>query len=385
MNQGFQDLLRRREEAIRLLTMKPNRVTAGLLREEDKDRILELNRLEYGPDDILATDADFAWRHDQNPAGQAIVVTVRDDPDEVVGFIWVVPLRLRLTGQDYSAATGTNLVIRSDHRNSFAYTKLIRRFQRAITDNGISLHFSFVSEETFQRQRKQTPQAVFTIPLFVKPFNFESLAQTYFDSKWKNPIIGRAGSVVSPFLFRQRSKSSDTKITIEAVDRCTPDFDRFWLKVRDKYPVMVIRDRAFLAWRFAEVSGRRYHILVARARDEMVGYAVLRCSNIGGVKTGLIMDFLVIGGVLGETAGAFLLAEAEAYFRAQEMSLGAGLMMPLAVEQRILRRAGYARLPLPLAPRAFRFAFFVHRPGETDLSSLSARQWFVTLADYESF
>ncbi len=365
--------------------MKPNRVTAGLLREEDKDRILELNRLEYGPDDILATDADFAWRHDQNPAGQAIVVTVRDDRDEVVGFIWVVPLRLRLRGQDYSAATGTNLFIRSDHRSSFAYTKLIRRFQRAITDNGISLHFSFVSEETFQRQRKQTPQAVFTIPLFVKPFNFESLAQTYFDSKWKNLIIGRTGRVVSPFLFRQRSKSSDRNITIEAVDRCTPDFDRFWLKVRDKYPVMVIRDRAFLAWRFAEVSGRRYHILVARAREEMLGYAVLRCSNIRGVKTGLIMDFLVTGGVLGETAGGYLMAEAETYFRAQEMSLGAGPMMPLAVEQRILRRAGYARLPQPLAPRAFRFAFVIHRSDERDLSSLSAREWFVTLADYESF
>jgi hypothetical protein len=165
-----------------------------------------------------------------------------------------------------------------------------------------------------------------------------------------------------------------------------PDFDEFWVKVRDKYPVMVIRDRAFLAWRFAELSGRRYHILVARARDEMLGYAVLRCSNIRGVKTGLIMDFLVIGGVPGETAGAYLMAEAEAYFRAQEMSLGAGLMMPLAAaEQRILHQAGYARLPQSLAPRVFRFAFVVHRTDEKDLSSFSAREWFVTLADYESF
>lgn len=385
MYQGFQDLLRLREESIRLLTMKSNRVTAGFLREEDKDRILELNRLEYGPDDILATDADFAWRHDQNPAGQAIVVVVRDDRDEVVGFIWVVPLRLWLRGQEYSAATGTNLFISSDHRNSFAYTKLIRRFQRAFRDNGISLHFSFVSEETFQRQRKQTPQAVFTIPLFVKPFDFESLAQTYFANKWRSSIIGRTGRVVSPFLFRQRPKSSDTNITIEAVDQYTPDFDEFWFKVRDKYPVMVIRDRAFLAWRFAEVSGRRYHILVARARDEMLGYAVLRCANIRGVKTGLIMDLLVADGVLGETAGAYLMAEAEVYFRAREMSLGIGLMMPLVVERRILRRAGYVRLPQPLAPRAFRFAFFVHSTDERNLISLSAREWFVTLADYESF
>ena len=79
------------------------------------------------------------------------------------------------------------------------------------------------------------------------------------------------------------------------------------------------------------------------------------------------------------------MAKAEAHFRAQEMSLAAALMAPFASEYRILQQAGYMRMPQALARRAFRFAFFLHNTSERDLVSLSARDWFITMADYESF
>ena len=116
----------------------------------------------------------------------------------------------------------------------------------------------------------------------------------------------------------------------------------------------------------------------------MLGYAVLRCATIRRVKVGLVMDLLTAGDSLGEIAGARLMVEAEAYFRAQEMSLAAGLMVSSAVEYRILRRAGYRPVPRALAPRVFRFALFVHKTPECDLTWLSARDWFITLADHES-
>jgi hypothetical protein len=365
--------------------VKPQRVTVDLAREEDTDRILELNELEYGPDDILVTHADFAWRHSQNAAGQAIIAVVRDGRNEVVGFVWAVPLRMRVKGGDYPAAIGTNLVIGPEYRNTFVYTRLVRRFQQIFSDNGIPLHFSFVSEKTYQRQRKQTPQTVSTIPLFVKPLNPESLAQGYFTKKWQGFMVDRVGRMMSPFVFRQRSLASRGDITVQVIDDFGPDFDEFWLRVRDKYPAMVIRDRAFLAWRFAAISGRRYHILVARAEDEMLGYAVLRCSTIRGVRTGLVMDLLVSESSLSDTVGACLVAEAEAYFRAEKMALAAGLMTALAGEFRIMSQAGYRSLPPAMAPRVFRFGFIVHDHSEQDLALLSAQDWFITLADYESF
>jgi len=365
--------------------MKSDRIIADLGRADDVDRILELNRLEYGGGDILATRADFAWRYNQNPAGQAIVPVIRDERHSVVGFIWIVPLHLRIKGQNRRAATGTNLVIHPEHRNTFGYPKLLRRFEQALRENDIPLHFSFVSEQTYRRQRERAPQAFTTIPLLVKALDTKSLAHTYFTKEWQRFILGWASQFVSPLLFRGRPIACSEEITVRAVDQFGASFDEFWAKVRDKYPVMSIRDGAFLTWRFANVSGRCYRILAAHTHDQMLGYAVLRCATTRNIKVGLVMDLLVTDGVLGKTAGSCLMAEAETYFQAQGMSLAVGLMVPTASEYHVLRSAGYARLPRALTRRAFHFAFFVHNTDERDLTSLSVRDWFVTLADYESF
>jgi GNAT superfamily N-acetyltransferase/L-amino acid N-acyltransferase YncA len=364
--------------------MQPNQVKAGPAQKEDIDGILKLNQLVYGPDDILMNREDFAWRHDQNPAGQATVTVIRDSSGKVVGFIWVVPLHMRVKGRDYLAAIGTDLVIHPRYRNTLAYTKLIRRFQQVFKDRDIPLHFSFVSEEAYQRQRKRAPQTTATIKVLVKPLDLDSLIQTYLGATWPSRILGSVGRVASRLVFRQQTAAHSQEVTIQAVGQFDEGFDEFWHQVRDKYPIMVIRDPAFLAWRFAQVSGRRYHILVARTQDQMLGYAMLRCATNRGVKTGLVMDLLVADGTPGETAGACLLAEAETYFRAQGMSVTAGLMVPPFAECRVMRRAGYRSLPLALTPRPFRFAYFVH-VNKPDLTSLSAQDWFVTLADYEGF
>ena len=365
--------------------METDRVTAGLAREEDVDRILEINQLEYGPSDVLVTREDFAWRYEQNPAGRAVVAVIRDSLGEVVGFIWVVPLRLRLQGRDCPAATGTNLLIHPQHRNGFAYAKLIRRFERVFEENSIPVHFSFVSEGAYQRQRRGRPQTVSTIPLLLRPLNVETLAQTHFTNRWQRFLISGAGRLLAHFLFHRKSAASLSDIAIQSVAQFGDDFDEFWRQSADRYPVMVIRDRAFLAWRFAGVSGREYRILVARAEERMLGYVVLRCALIRGLPMGLIMDFLVASGPAGEAAGLCLLAEAEAYLRGCGVAGAAGLMVPVAVEYGILRRAGYRPLPAILAPRIFRFALYGHGSSDLVLNAMRAQDWFVTLADYESY
>ena len=365
--------------------MKTSRIAADLAREEDAHRILEVNRLEYGVDDILAAPADFVWRYGQNPAGQAIIPVIRDGQGQVIGFIWVVPVRVRARGRDYLVATGTNLVIHPEYRNGLAYTKLMRRFQQVFKDSDIPLHFSFVSENTYRQRQEQAPQTVSSLSLLVKPLELETLAQSYFAEGWQRLIIKGVGPLVLPFIFRQQPLAYGGGITVQAAEQFTQDFDDFWDENREKCPVMVIRDRAYLSWRFAPVSGRQYHILIARSQEQMLGYAVLRNCTIRGVNTGLIMDLLLTDSRLGELAGAYLMSETESYFRSRDVSLAAGLVSRSAPEYRALRQAGYVGLPQALAPRAFHFAFFVHDTSDRELSSLCACDWFVTLADYESF
>jgi len=342
------------------LEVKSPQVTAGLAQAEDTDSILELSVQVYRRRDVLATRGDFAWRHDQNPAGRAVVPVIRDNRGRVLGFIWLVPLRLRIRGHDHLAAAGTNLVIHPQHRNTFGYTKLIRRFEQALRDEDIPLHMSFVSKRKYQELCKKDPRTVSTIPVLIKP-------------------------LLPGLMAHESPGSADRETTVKTVEGFDSSFDQFWRQVRDKYPVMAIRERAFLAWRFNNISQRGYHILVAQVDDQIAGYAILECVTVRRVRTGLVMDLLVEDSAQGEAAGARLMYEAEAFFRARKVQVAVGVMVHYAAEYRIMRQAGFMRLPAALEPRTFRFAFFVHNRRERELTDLSSQDWFVTLADYEFF
>jgi GNAT superfamily N-acetyltransferase len=365
--------------------MKPEPITLDLAQESDTDRILQINQQEYGPGDILATRADYAWRHEQNPAGRALVPVIRDNSGGVIGFIWVLPVRLRHRGREYVAAAATNLVIEPAYRKTIHYARLMRHFQQVFQQHNIPLHFSFVSEQTYRRVQRQTPPLAGTIPLLAKLLDGDGWAQDYFSRAWQRLAWRWAGPLLSAFFVGQRPGAASPEIRVEPAEHFDDGFDAFWLQLQDKYPLMGVRDRAFLAWRFARVSGRDYRIWVAKSPVQMLGYAVLRCSTIRKVKVGLILDLLVSEDDSGQKAGALLLAGAEAYFRSQGMAWAAALMPAFAGESGLLRQAGYRALPPSLSPRQFRFTFSTHQGRGNAFASLSVQDSFITFADHESF
>jgi len=355
--------------------------------DRDINRILILNESEYGPaspnpsTDVVSTRASFTWRRDQNPAGQAIIPVIRNHFGDVVGFFWLIPMRIRAQEKNYVAATGANLVIAPEGRRTFGYTKLMRNFTDALKDTGAVLHFSFVSEENYKRLRAENSNRTFTVPLLLKPLEYGTLVKCHLKTEWQRFLANKARWILEPLFFRRPSLPGDTDVSVQMLDQFDESFDDFWNRVQDKYRAIAIRDQAFLKWRFTPVSARRYHILVARSPDKMLGYSVIRCANVRGIPTGLILDLLLLDSNQGEEAGVCLTAHAEAFFRSQKMSLIAALMVPGSAEYRVLRLLGCRNLGSVFSPRPFRFAFFVHRE---DLKSLSVKDWFVTLADFES-
>jgi hypothetical protein len=357
--------------------------------DRDVDQVIAFSEREYGSMSAGPTEptsrADFIWRRDHNPAGQATIPMIRNANGDVVGLIWLVPLRIRLRNQNYLAATGTNLLIHPDSRQGFGYVKLMRRFNQALEDNRLPLHFSFISNEKhYLRLRSENPEKAFSVPLLVKPLDFAGVTDSYFKTGWQRSIGRKVGWLASlafskaPFIGRNKD------IRVETVEQFDERFDEFWRRIEDKRPAMVIRDRAFLAWRFAKVSGRQYHILVASLKGEMLGYAVTRCAKVRGIDTGLVLDLLLLDNALGLEGGSCLAVEAEALFRAKGMSLMASLATPRTPEFRTLRQGGCRNLGL-FAPRTFHFAFFVHDSNQKALESLNVRDWFLTFGDFVGF
>jgi len=366
--------------------MDSDRLTVDFAERSNHDinKILALNVREYGKSDVIATRADFEWRCDHNPAGPAVIPVIRNRQGGVVGFIFIEPVKMRIMDQTCSVATGTNLVIQSDYRNTFGYVKLIRKFEQTLRNEGISLHFSFISEDYYQRLRAAANRSVCTIPLLIKPLNIRALTEAYFKGKWQRLFGSQVSWLLAPFILKNPFKHCPKGVAIRTVENFDTEFDEFWQQTKDKYSAWVVRDRSYLSWRFAPASNRKYYTFAAYRGDLMLGYAIVRCAILRGVQTGIILDFLVGDHPFEIDIGVCLMSHIEAFFRTHGMSISTGLMVSGAIEYQIMKKSGYRPLPAAISPRPYRFAFFVHNPFLQGSESLSIDDWFVTFADFES-
>jgi L-amino acid N-acyltransferase YncA len=155
-------------------------------------------------------------------------------------------------------------------------------------------------------------------------------------------------------------------------------------QVKAKYDLMVVRDRAFLQWRFRDIPTRQYQTLSARQDGQILGYVVLRQAEVRATLTGMIADFLILPGERGELAGRYLLHEALERFKRAKVPLTGGLMLPHTQEYALMRRAGFLSAPRRFAPQNFHL-FVRSYCDEPALDVLvRAQSWYVSIADHDA-
>jgi aryl carrier-like protein len=81
--------------------------------------------------------------------------------------------------------------------------------------------------------------------------------------------------------------------TVGEIPRFDARFDQLWELVSRDYPGIMVRDHAFLSWRFDRFPGGDYTRYVAERDGSLVGYMVTRTTGWRGTRRGRIVDFLV--------------------------------------------------------------------------------------------
>jgi hypothetical protein len=360
---------------------------SGNFEPGDEKDILALNLQEYGERHVMISAEDFQWRFEQNPAGQAVISVVRDESSgRVIAFTWMVPIQMRLFEHTRPGAMTANQLVHPDFRNTMAYVHLIRHRIQRLRQERVSFRFSFPIEEIWERMRKIEKLSSFTIPLLIRPLDIQTLARHRFSEPWKQRLVSWGGYLGRPLLFPYRIRAKIPEgLSLQWIDEFDNSFNDFWERVKDKYNIAIVRDQAFLNWRFAPVSGREYQILSAVYKKRLVGYLVLRCTDeIRGIPTGLVMDFLLEPGAMEQQTGCAMLAQAQQYFLQEKVWIAGGLALPHTTEFEILRRAGYIPCPARIAPRTFRVAYECLDPTLPDTTDVRPADWFLTIADYEA-
>jgi GNAT superfamily N-acetyltransferase len=363
-------------------TAEPSGYVTRWFQRADKQEILQLNALEGGVSELAESDY-FDWLYNENPAGRPLLaVATETTTGQIIGFIWYIPIRLRYFGTTVCAYLGANALVHPDYRRRHVYSALQAMAVKECIQRGAAVLYGFGRPASIKGAKAFGFEAI-NIPLLAKPFDMKQLAH----ARGLGPVLAVALTVgwrlAEATVLHPKLPRGNIKVQQEAA--FDESFDRFWQRVADKYPIVVVRDRTFLTWRFCSVPFREYEILSVRDGSELIGYALLRCGEILDVRCGLIMDLLVEPGARGNEAGLYLLAAATQRFREAGTWMTVSLMLSHTQEYALLRQAGYALCPQRVASRSYALAARRCAPEILGDSVVhQSRHWFVTLANHDA-
>jgi hypothetical protein len=341
--------------------------------DSDLSRIQELERCVLGDTDIA--DAGFiAWQYFGNPSGPAIVKIAKTEDNEVVGQYAALPMTVKIFDAQIKAALLSNAMTKQTHMRQGIFSRLAEATAEECKRRQCYFSYAYPNENSYLGSVKKNNFAVLHhFPLLIYPSGLRALVKRK---------IGRTLAFFTPdFLFSLDKKTNAANIN-EISNDDWPLLKAFWEEVKSRYPIMVVRDEAFLQWRYINAPTRDYKLFVGKKGDVVTGYIVAVVKKANDVNYGMIVDFLVGD---GETnAGQELVFKCFELFKEKQVELVTCLMLKHALEYSILRKCGFLRCPPLFGIKPAPLIYRVYHGNHATEQIKDIKNWFFTMGDYDS-
>lgn len=325
--------------------------------EHDLDDVIRLFEAGFG---MEGTRERFEWLYRDNPDGRAIAWFAVDDRDGArVGCTAVFPRRVRFAGHERPVMAwncGDFVVLKQYRTLGTAVT--LRRAARAGIDAG---------------------QAAF---LYAHP-NDRMLAvhlraghgQMGTMGRWARPLqVVDRGAALRWFsrpalrLWRRPRRAGRFDVELVPADRLPPDIDGVDEATAGRIGTALVRDRAYLGWRFGRNPVERSEALIARQGGRPVGYLVFTMK----AGSGVVKDWLAATPEARDELFAALLGE----LWGRDARSASVIALDTHPDLAALSRAGFLRRPESSAVVTYAPAASPMRPALSDPA-----RWYMTVGD----
>ena len=254
-------------------------------RFEDRRAVDTLYRRVFGNDAADASLLRWHWQYVQNPntppEGPQIWLA-REGPT-IVGQYATMPVRLTLKGLEVHGSWGMDVMVAPERQRQGIGEVLFRTWDQSVGAS-LGLGLSVSSHRLFKKMN--WPEAG-PVPCLIKPLTRRALRRP----NWPMPVNRLVGAVTWPCI-RIISRTKPLRAQIEPIRHFDQRFTELWARFAPSFGLAVIRDAAYLNWKYIEPPHVRYSV-VALKRDETIGgYAVYRHLQEARGRVTILVDFL---------------------------------------------------------------------------------------------
>lgn len=279
-------------------------------RPDDTPGVLDLFHATFGKS---ITAAAYRWKFLESPWPIAAATTfVAELEGRIVGHFGGTPVRLRLGEQQIAAVHAGDVMVAADLRRQGIMTAVGRAASQAWAAGGAELVLALPTQDFTGLRARLDYRPTFELGWLWRPLR-------------PQVMFGRSGA--------------GRGVEVSAVDEPGAEFDELWEAAQARHDVLVVRDGAWLAYRYARAPGPGYRILLARARGRPVGYLVYRLHAPDGGRGAWIADLFTVADD-GSAAAALVRAACAELHRAGESAVRI-FAAPGSSIHSGLRRAGF--------------------------------------------
>lgn len=334
-------------------------------RDGDEKKILKLRQAVFGDlDPVRLKESTWEWQFQNNPSGKAVCFLAESN-GEIVGQYVTIPTRFSIHGKETRLAFSCDTMIHPEYRRQGMFYALAREvYDHLETQHNINRVWGFPNNQSLPGFTKKLGWRMLpTIPLMVMPIRPLSMI---FNSFWPGGI--------KPGVKRRLAPFTSPFTSINPIENFDEAFDALWQKHSTIAPVIQIRDRRYLQWRYLSVPEFGYRPFAVLRDGRMLGYLVIRMMALKGRTFGVLLD------VFPFPMGSGSIIHEIFSFSRRYVKAHGGDFLTCLLPQRdvgILKRAGFRKVPEIINPKTWRIG---HRCTGKGLSE-NLDDWHVTYGD----
>ncbi|MBI1852789.1 MAG: GNAT family N-acetyltransferase [Planctomycetes bacterium] len=324
----------------------PPRFEIGPYRPGDEASIRRLFKKVFGKE---KTREHWRWEFLENPAGTHIFLA-RDERGEVVGQFASTPLRMKIGDEEHTFAMMVDNMTDPDCRQGLRKPGLFASIVYAYVQ-----HFGRVEHEALGFGLPNPP----AYRIGKRLLGYSHIQDVVVHVKELEPAPPRL------------ALPDSLEITVS--ESPEPDHDHLWERARKRFPLVAIRDRRYLLWRYTHCPVATYAFVSARRYRELRALVVFKPSYIEH-DAASVVDFVWAGDDVEALRSVLLHAETLARLARRPRI---EVMLPIyAAELDVLRSLGYRTEPsgFVLVGRTY------HPPLTLDWVR---ERWWYTFGDFD--
>ena len=256
--------------------------------DRDFEAFEELSVISFG-ENTNSKKEMYEWLFEKNPYNKSgNMMYLLKEGDRVIGCDGLLPNELYVKGKVLLTAHSVKSMTHPDYKKQGIFRMMTENSCERGRQDGVDVVIGLANDQSYPAYQRFGWPTLFEKEVYVKAILINNILKR----RIKIGALADLGNAIYAVFMKNKLKGSlDKEIQYEILDEVPREIQKCWDKYKSKYNVLLVRDYKYCNYRYNQRPDVNYVTLLARHKDEIIGFAILHNSVANGSKMTSAVEF----------------------------------------------------------------------------------------------